>query len=82
LERKQQIEDKKNQVNEQSTNLDENQILSLLENDQVMTLEELISKLNITNPDIIVETLVKLIENNQITVKDEGGTLYFTLAIN
>jgi hypothetical protein len=69
-EDKRQLDNSKNNYPNFNFNfLDENAILNLLEYDSVISFDDLISKLNINNPQIIIDTLTKLIEDEIILVK-------------
>ena len=56
--------------------------MNLLEYDSVISFDDLISKLNINNPQIIIDTLTKLIEDEIILVKQKMIGCILVLNIN
>jgi len=54
-------------------------ILTILSDDQIKELEDLLSELRVSDHNLVVKVIRDLIDSNEITAKEEGNSIWFTL---
>lgn len=54
-------------------------ILSIIEENQIIELSDLLNQLKVSDKSLVVKVLRNLIDNNNISAKEEGDNIFFTL---